>query len=325
MSRIRNANGFLIKFVEIREAYESTFAPLLADLRSRFAAKLQWQAVEPELEFHRRCYIINALLAALNWRLDVAPRDGLPNLIPEQPISSADTGRVRFLDYLGIDRETQRPLLIVEAKREIELPSLAGHRSGSLTAAMVLSRGLKGEKLRGEWSTWLNTTTDYVRSIAAQGGAPPNRVVLTDGPVLFAFLDPSDAFIAGGTCSPDRILVRDLRTLDEASAGELFGALDYDVVSGTARPLVPGQILFSLDAKSIDRAMHGLTLVYERVGRVFHPSPIVTISPILFIGSRYGSWTTVDGPSKDVELPRQSDELNGHLRDITRMGQDLLA
>lgn len=128
-----------------------------------------------------------------------------------------------------------------------------------------------------------------------------------------------------GTSSDDRILFCDLRTLNDASASELFGALDYDIVSGTARPLLPGQILFSLDAKDIDRAMHGLTLVYELVGRVFHPSPIVTVSPILLIGSRYGTWITVDGPSKDIELPRKYDELNAHLNDITEMGQELLA
>ena len=97
MSRIRNGNEFLIKFVEIWKAYESNFAPRLEELRSRFAAKPQWQAIQPELEYHRRCYIINGLLAALNWRLDVAPGDGLPNLIPEQPVTSADTGRIRFI------------------------------------------------------------------------------------------------------------------------------------------------------------------------------------------------------------------------------------
>ena len=69
MSRIRNGNEFLIKFVEIREAYEDIFAPRLEELRSRFAAQPEWQAIQPELEFHRRCYIINGLLAALNWRL----------------------------------------------------------------------------------------------------------------------------------------------------------------------------------------------------------------------------------------------------------------
>ena len=178
---------------------------------------------------------------------------------------------------------------------------------------MVLSRALKGEKLKGEWSSWLNTIVDYVRSVTHQGGTPPARVVLTDGYILFAFLDPSDAFLAGGTCAADRIIVCDLQTLDDASASELFGVLDYDLVSSSAHPLVPGQVLFALDAQAIDRALHGLTLVYEQVGRVYHPSPIVTISPILFLGSRYGSWTRVDGPSKDLELPRDSDKLNAHL------------
>ena len=71
-------------------------------------------------------FIINTLLEGLNWRLNSKPEDGLPNVLPEAAVRSEASGTRRFLDYLGFERETLKPLLVVEAKRlKAPLPVLA--------------------------------------------------------------------------------------------------------------------------------------------------------------------------------------------------------
>ncbi len=116
MSRVRNADEFLLRFRKVRKAYEDIFAHRIAQVRAQYAGKPEEGLIDKSLEAHVRVYVVNALLAALNWRLDQNPEDGLPNLIPEAPIRSQHSGTIRFLDYLGMERETINPLLIVETK-----------------------------------------------------------------------------------------------------------------------------------------------------------------------------------------------------------------
>jgi hypothetical protein len=49
--------------------------------------------------------------------MDMAIQDEYANLLPEVPLKSRDSGNTRRLDYLGLERHTDRPLLIVESKR----------------------------------------------------------------------------------------------------------------------------------------------------------------------------------------------------------------
>lgn len=129
MSRVRNSYEFLRRLRGISGAYDQLFRPRIDKIRNQFS-RTPLGAVPPDvdesLEAHSRAYFVNGFLAALNWRLDVTPEDGLPNLIPEAPVSSSETGRRRFLDYLGFERGTTRPLLVVETKRpSAPLPRLA--------------------------------------------------------------------------------------------------------------------------------------------------------------------------------------------------------
>jgi hypothetical protein len=113
VSRIVCAQDFRLKFRGIRSSYENHFGPLVARIREQYAEKPEEDLVDQSLEAHIRAYVVNALLAALNWRLDARPEDGLPNLVPEAPIRSEERGSVRFLDYLGLESTTHAPLLIV--------------------------------------------------------------------------------------------------------------------------------------------------------------------------------------------------------------------
>ena len=115
MSRVRNADESLLQFRKAFGDYNQLFGPRVAKVRAQYAkspvGKLP-PSVDESLEAHIRVYVVNALLAALNWRLDAKPEDGLPNLLPEAPIASKEKRTIRFLDYLGFERQTNSPLLI---------------------------------------------------------------------------------------------------------------------------------------------------------------------------------------------------------------------
>lgn len=161
--RVRNADEFLLRFRRIFEDYEQLFAPSIAQIRAQYAGKPGEDLLDYSLEVHAREYIVNSLLAALNWRLDAQPEEGLPNLVPEVPVRSSERGTLRFLDYLGRERQTNNPLLIVETKRpNAELPQAW---NPAATYSEIISMGLAGEALNGEWSKWLGDLRDYVRSI----------------------------------------------------------------------------------------------------------------------------------------------------------------
>ena len=108
------------------------------------------------------------------------------------PIRSTKRGTVRFLDYLGLERQDDKPLLIVETKRPSEaLPCLRITEPGDelMSAAEVLCDGLRGSRLLGDWNEWLDTLSDYVRSLHEKSGHYPRRVMLTNGEWLIIFRD----------------------------------------------------------------------------------------------------------------------------------------
>jgi hypothetical protein len=117
MIRTRNANEALLEFRKARTSYEERIKPRIADIRKLYAAWNQKEVVDESLEAHIRVHVVNCLLAALNWRLNASPEDGLPNLLPEAPIRSTRAKSVRFFDYLGLESGDNSPLLIVETKR----------------------------------------------------------------------------------------------------------------------------------------------------------------------------------------------------------------
>lgn len=210
MSPVRNADEFLLCYRRARGDYENLFRERIEKVRSIYSNN-PTRRVPPDLdralEAHNRTYLINALLYSLNWRLDKSPEQDLPNLVPEVPIISIDRGTTRFLDYLGMERNEGRPLLIVEAKRlSASLPRLKNPSKQDYVAS-VICQGLNGIKLTGDWNKWLETLRDYVRSVKNRSGQLPLRVVITNGEWLILFLDPENAFISDGDFDPANILV----------------------------------------------------------------------------------------------------------------------
>ncbi len=197
MTRTRNATDFKTAFLGAKLKYEYVFRERIDKLRAALegaSLPLTRADVDDSLEYHARCYIINALLEALNWRLNSKAEEGLPNLVPEAAVRSDASGTRRFLDYLGFEQSTLKPLLVVEAKRlRAPLPFLATLPAPGASAASaipvdpvggpsaIVSRGLAGDKLTGDWDRWLAKLKDYIRSIYTKTKQVPKRVVMTTG------------------------------------------------------------------------------------------------------------------------------------------------
>jgi hypothetical protein len=322
VSRVRNADEFLLCFRRISGEYEQIFGPRLSQIRKKYAGEPEEEEVNALLEIHTRTYFVNAFLAALNWRLDRQPTDGMHNLIPEAPVRSGTTGNIRRLDYLGFESNTDRPLLIVETKRpSARLPRAS---TPATTYSEIVSRGLAGEKLVGECNEWLDTLKDYVRSVQQQSQQSPRRVLITNGEWVILFLDPQDAFLNNGKPDPTRILVFESRDAIEQRFNEVFLYLEHQQVLGTVDALTPGELPFNVGGQKIDRAMHGLRLRYIEQPGIYRPAPVIKVAPVLFLRTRHGAWLHVESPPQEYEVPHRYQDLPRHLEEVQEAAQRLL-
>ena len=321
MSRVRNANEFLLKFRKIQQGYRKLFAPRIKSVRLKYTGTPLENDSNNILEHHGREYVVNAVLAALNWRMDRNPQDDLPNLLPEASVRSHRTNTIRRLDYLGLEKDTDKPLLIVETKRpSTRLPYLHGASSHS----EVIVQGLKGHELGSEWDGWLTDVKDYVCSVHNQTQNLPRRVVITNGDWLVLFLDPSNSFLEPGTFDSASVIVFTDSSDIERRYSELFNNLEFGSVLDKIRPLTLGELAFHIEGSALERVMHGLRLRYIDQPGIFNPKPIIKVAPVLFLRSIYGSWLHVENPPAEYEIPHARDKLQEHLEDLESAGRDLL-
>ena len=326
MRPVRNADDSLRQFRKICEDYERYYRPLITTIRKRLTDGSSGKHLLPHdecLEAHSRVYIVNALLAALNWRLDKSPGDGLPNLVPETPIRSEEWETIRFFDYLGFEKGPENPLLIVETKRpNTPLPHAL---TQAPTYSEIVSRGLAGEPLQGEWNKWLDSLRDYVCSLYKRTQEAPRRVVLTNGDWLILFLDPFDAFLKDGTRNPNLIIVFLDRSDIEKRFRDLFLHLEHGLVLGETPAPTPRELLFYIDPGTVDQAMHGLHLHYIEEPGIYQKKPVIKVAPILFLHLLHGSWLRVETTSQEeYELPHQKKLLSKHLREVKKAARKLL-
>ena len=340
MSRSRNAVDFRTAFLGAKTKYDSVFRDRIDRLHTQLD-KPSKVAVDDSLEYHSRCFIINTLLEALNWRLNTKPEEGLPNVLPEAAVRSAASGTRRFLDYLGFERDTLRPLLVVEAKRlKAPLPVLAtlpkpGTRGipvlpdeTLLGYSTAISQGLVGHKLSGEWSQWLRELKDYIISIRRRTPEIPRRVVMTNGEWLILFLQPSDTFLQDDQhpCPPEAILV--FKNEDEIAArsAELYRLLEHQHVLDEIPFVAPGDVVFHVSGHSVRAAMHGLRLRYEQSHALKVPSPIIHVAPVVILQTELGTTIRVENPDEheQFELPHAPEQLSTHLTAVANAAQNLL-
>jgi len=344
VSRVRNATEFLSRLRRTRANYEDRYRGVIAEARAEYSnnpsGKIQSE-VDESLEHHLRQYFINGFLNALNWRLEITPDEGLPDLIPEAPIASLTRRSTRFLDYLGADRETRKPLLVVETKRpssHFPRPSSRATRTKVSTSATICSRLADADpanpdadpaNLGTDWNEWLDTLKDYVRSVHTGSGHVPRRVVITNGRWLVLFVDPEDSFIAGGSCSPDNVLVfkdadDDTKPPEiEERFEEVFRLLEHEHLLDRVPPLLASQLPFHLSSDLVDQLMHGLHVKYIEQKGIYDVSPVIQVSPIMFVRSRVGAWLHVKS-QRTENIPHSEGKLPEHLSRVEGIASQLL-
>jgi hypothetical protein len=341
VNRTRNATDFKTAFRGAKLKYEYVFRERIDKLRAALedaALSLTKADIDDSLEYHARCYIINALLEALNWRLNAKVEEGLPNLVPEAAVRSDASGKRRFLDYLGFEQNTLKPLLVVEAKRlKAPLPLLATLPAPGASAvaaipvdpvggpSAIVSRGLAGEKLTGDWNHWLVELKDYIRSIHTKTKQVPKRVAMTNGEWFILFSEPT-AFLGDAACPPEDILVYGDPDAIANNSAELYLALEHQHVLDELPFLAPVEVPFHVTAPLVRNAMHALRLRYQQTPAIKQPAPIIHVAPVVILRTELGTTIRVENPDPraQFELPHAAGQLSTHLADVGHAAEDLL-
>jgi hypothetical protein len=320
--RTRNAEEFLERYRQIRQSYEAGPVPRLAALREMYVGEGE-VGESTLLEAHVRHHLVDPTLEALNWPLALNSSPERSDVAVEMPVRSDERGTVRFLDYFGVDRHSERPLLIVETKRPDDPQPELVRRGRRVNGAEAIARGLAGESMRGGWDEWLGTLRDYVRSVFAGAGVPPPRVVITNGVWMAVFLDPASAFLDDGTIDPAQILYCKDRDEVEERAAEIFHHLEHQAVLGDCGELLPGGLGLMIATADVQTLMHAVRVRYSASRGVYRFRPMITVAPSVLLQSRTGAWLYVGG-RWEAELPTDPEKLELHRIDVEEQARALL-
>lgn len=103
MNRVKSATQFVGLLRNALHDYEGQYRTRIAAIRAHFTNTPIPPDTDDALEAHKRVYIINRFLEALNWQ--VLDRSNETFLVPEAPLRSLQELTIRFLDYLGVKKK----------------------------------------------------------------------------------------------------------------------------------------------------------------------------------------------------------------------------
>lgn len=318
MKKTRNANDFLLSIRGVKHRLDTISAPQLESLKIKLEAKNIGIDSKEILEAHSRRFFIDEFFQGLNWSL----KSSELNLLPEVPVRSEKRSTRRFLDYLGFEKTTEHPLLIIETKRpKMSLP----RRSRGSTLNETLSRGLRGLPLNSEWDEWLRDLADYVTSIQTRLNWCPKRACITNGTWFVIFQDPYNAFIETKK-NVDNTKILILEDFDQVQDhfAEIFLTLEYQNVVGSSQPLESGNIAFHISSEDVIGYMHGIKLRYITETGIYQESPVIKVAPIILLKTIPSCWIVVEKPPNDLSLPINATDLKHHLKAVEEIALDLL-
>jgi hypothetical protein len=308
----------LRRFAQRKSSWMTRYGPQFADKERDSAAAV--------LEHHLRIYLVDEVLRVLNWSLSEADA-AEPNLLSELPIISADTGTTKFIDYLGLETETGRPLLLVETKRygsDLPVDSNSPHTD----VPAILARALAGDQglLSPPWPKWISAVGEYVRGAIDRGGVP-RRVMMTDGEWIIVFTNPEATFIVGhGDAAA--IAAGDIEFFSfsriEAEYSRLFELLEYQQVLGGLPPLAPAELLFYIRVAHVDRLMHGLRVISTSEPGFLSPAPYIRVKPVVLVRTTFGGWIVVEEQVQGEVVPTSEDFLADHLARVRDQAESLV-
>lgn len=281
------------------------------------------------LEHTTREFLLDGIMEALGWTL------GPTGDMAEEARIKAET--TTFMDYVGVNRTTRAPLLIVEAKAW-DKPFVSPRRSGGNrtdTDEDLIVQAIEHLKVGGArdvspvtnaWHEYLEQVAGYVRSLKQEHGHEVERVVLTSGQWMLVFDAPTKTFL--DECSVDERQFVIFHKADYvARSTDILDLLSRASIAGDIPNMLrPAQLSSYAKAESIATAYHGLHVRYEESGSSrFERRPRVLVYPAVIIQRRDGALLTVMEDSEGSPLEHDHNVLDNHLNEVTKKAVALLA
>lgn len=324
-----------------RETKEAAFQRCLAELLERFDRTVADDTHGPyagagggqPLEHTTRIHLLDALAELLDWRLGLGG-----DMVEEARIKNGTTA---FMDYLGVARATNAPVLLIEAKawdKPFITPRAKGNNSSYESAdliAQAIEHWRNGGKCStspatADWHGYMEQVGKYVKGLWDVHGHPLPRAVVTSGQWLVVFTQPVTTFLQGPARAMD---IKIFRKPDYcAQALELYSLLSRDsLCKETPYGIRATQVLNYITPEALVACFHALHLSYEASGSpIFGKRPRILIYPALVLQRNDGALLTVIESSASLELPyrREIDDLvqalERHLSEVAAAAETLL-
>ncbi|HPF38770.1 MAG TPA: hypothetical protein PK093_09010 [Phycisphaerae bacterium] len=337
MSRTENATELSIKLGELKMRAKEVRAVVERVLRRPSGdgnKRAEEEGIKAALECHARTYLIDYILAALNWNIaqPLDPDGHATNLVIEQPTSpgTAPGTRRKRMDYFGYDRETDRPLIVVEAKwMRMELPvaevrgidpkahRFARHIADCLKMQRDGDQDLP-EGIDKPWAEAIKQLAGYCRSVGANAGEWPQRAVLTNGSWLVLFVNPESTFDENrnSRIDPAGIFVfGDFEAL-QAHHELLWRWLSYSEVAHENRSVLAAHVPFVVDPATIEDCLYGMRVAYSHQQSTTQIVPSMWVSPVLWLRSKKRTFVQVRCDDEDFVPSGDRGPVSDHLAKI---------
>lgn len=345
MSYSRNADDFGIKVEQIQAAAKArrtslTLAGKAPSPELDVVARESWAKSQAEqVEARVRDVLLDGLLGALNWQ-KMPDANGAPeaaaNLdieVSVDPLQSdeepeSDEKRKR-LDYFGYECDTERPLLVLEAKRgSTRLPAertstSEPDRHPTGTAVSVYLDATRAEipssygQLLVGWQKILNQARGYARGVFGRSGLWPKCVAISNGTWLVVITDPEASFSRSGVKREQAIWVFESMSEVAVHAGIVWRAMSYDSLADKAPSYRPVDLPFIIKPSCIRGVMFGLRIVRGGARTTkFERRPSLSVSPALVLRADGVGYLRVFDPTWEQEIPDSEEAIRDHIEAV---------
>lgn len=275
-------------------------------------------------EHNTRVFFLDRLLTILGWSLGP-----IGNVTEEARIKAETT---RFIDYVGLNEDTNAPLMIFEAKAWgkpfVTARKPDDRRINEDLIAAAVCHVLDGNTENSSpvvnlWHDYLKQIIDYVRTMKNRNEHDTPCAVLSNGEWTVVFTNPTLTFINGKVSSRD-IQIFDLETYQNNS-DSLFDLLHRSrLAKEIPYPLRSTQLNEYISADSIDSVYYGVHVHFEVTGSRFHgPKPQILIYPILIFQRCDGIFAMVSNSGENYPIGylknsnENTNDLSEHLESVS--------
>lgn len=315
-------------------------------LRGKFLAEGDVNAL---LEHHARAFILDELLDSTGWTTRPAGGDHL-NLLTEAYFKKGYLKtRTLYLDYLGVDRLVNLPLLVFEAKRfGAAGPRVLVELYAQKTAARA-SSGRKGKVMSspeqvmaaamklptwvtGEWREHIKQLKKYVTATKKKFNRPPAVMAIGNGEWLVIIRDPERVFSGQGDAG-SVVMIEEpgLRPGDayRMHFERIHRAIAYERLAPAALYLSPESIPPELLQSKNVEFLRGVYLGYTstRTPQRRGVRPHIDVSPMVFVRVAPQPWLGIRTEADGKTMPHEgkgASALKVHLAEMESASAELV-